>query len=1155
MTQPVNPYIAGRPLREESGFFGREDTVKWVSQEFMNPATNALVLFGQRRIGKTTLLLQLERILAGDDFLPIYFDLQDQAERSLGQVLIDLADVVAGRVGLDLSNLGPVDEKGEFFRHDFLPQLYRNLEGSCRPVFLLDEFDVLHHTAEKKLPENVATRALFPFLRGLMDEESRLAFVFAVGRRAEDLSIDFTSFFKGALVRELWVLDPESATSLILQAHDNGTLHFTDPAVERALSLTGRHPYMTQLLCQRAWERAYANNPASTPTIGSSDVEASVLDALEAGKSALLWLWKGLNPAEKVYAAALAEAADKEYEVISEDEVVGVLGGHATRLRTQVVELAPRDLVRRRVLEKCGEMEYRFAVELFRRWVRRYQPLHDVKDELDQMYPLAEELFNVGQRVAREGEWNKAIGYFRDALEKDPRHYRARLQLGEALLKLDRLDKAVAELEGAYELDRNEARLPLARALVAQARELEEAGDEDAALAACAKALEVSPQEKAAQEIREAIWVRRGNAAMERGDLDAALAAYRQAGAEGWDQAIRFVRTALRSEPTTLFRSRFYLGQILSDLGRTEEAMANLDSALDSYRQDGFNWTEEAVSFFEALLEREPRDVFARLHLGELLVTKGQIEEAVEQLRQAYALDATNARGHFVRVLAKKAQAAREAGDWVDAMATYVQVLQTDPSQLDVLGAMESTVLDLKKAREKYTLSLLDKQDQAERAYVPFYADRRRLSKMLSAATHRIRFLGVVALDLDWRRLARRWAEEQSDASLEVAILCESDNFLFAKSLTLDTDMVDRRRSFRELKFIRDRALELPNLLRAEGVPDNRIGSEGAVRVGIMHLPMPISVVQVDDRIFASLWLHEPEDYYEEISEGHPWHPLLKKYIAIYFDPKRGRKYACVPSDELLELYDHDRIPRGIYPRESFYDTDYSQEVVWAFVFDRRGRMLIHRRSDNAKDNQGMWDKSVGGHIEFTDYHTSRAAYREVIEELFTEEPEDVKSDLKKWAITDEEVVYLGDWRPETRGEHPFREIGSFDRDWAFFRLQRVEGFERLYSPRTLPSGRVRRLRVIPVIFLFVAGPQLTEDRLARLKNSTFKLVELPELKSVMDRAIGGEEVPGFDENRFDESKVKAIPEFAPDLQQVMTGKLRDILEDFSQYIKRYIEP
>jgi hypothetical protein len=73
MAQPVNPYVAGAPLRGEQGFFGRQDTLDWVARELRNPATNALVLFGQRRIGKTTLLLQLQRTLPADAFLARLF--------------------------------------------------------------------------------------------------------------------------------------------------------------------------------------------------------------------------------------------------------------------------------------------------------------------------------------------------------------------------------------------------------------------------------------------------------------------------------------------------------------------------------------------------------------------------------------------------------------------------------------------------------------------------------------------------------------------------------------------------------------------------------------------------------------------------------------------------------------------------------------------------------------------------------------------------------------------------------------------------------------------------------------------------------------------------------------------------------------------------
>jgi tetratricopeptide (TPR) repeat protein/8-oxo-dGTP pyrophosphatase MutT (NUDIX family) len=638
---------------------------------------------------------------------------------------------------------------------------------------------------------------------------------------------------------------------------------------------------------------------------------------------------------------------------------------------------------------------------------------------------------------------------------------------------------------------------------------------------------------------------------MERGELDLALAAYQQADAEGWEEAIAFVKETLESDPAR-FRSRFYLGQVLLKLGRAEEALAQLDAALAGYQQKGFNF-EEAAEFFSAVSAREPQNAFAKLHLGELLKAAGHLEEAVEQITLAHEIDPSNSEEYLIRALLKQAQLASEESNWTDALDAYVRVLEVDAERLDILGAMKEGISNLQRRRSSVGYYLTEGQTQGSQPYMPLRMSKQQMTTMLQNAERQVRLLGVLALDLDWARLAKVWANRPHNIDdFEVTVLCESDNLLFTKSLILDSDVAEKRRSFSDLIFTRNRALDLPLLLEEAYAPDDPT-TKIHISVQVMHLPIPLAVAQIDGRVFANLWLHEVEDHFEEIGVDHPWYSLITRYIDTYFDPASGRKYASIPGDELLELYDHSRIPRGIYPRASFYDTDHSQLVVWAFVFDRQGRLLIHRRSDNAKDNQGMWDKSVGGHVEFSDYHTSQAAYREVIEELFTEEPEDVRSDLKKWAITDDEVVYLGDWRPSRRRWYPFREIRSFDREWAFFRLQNVEGFERLYSPRTLPGGGERRLRVIPDIFLFVAGPQLNEDFLGKLKNSTFKLIELPLLKSVMDRAIAGKEVPGFDENRFDETKVKDVPQFSPDLRNIMTGKMRNILEEFSQYIKTYL--
>jgi predicted AAA+ superfamily ATPase len=77
-------------FRDPVTVFGRRDILDWVEVELSNIYTNALVLYGQRRVGKTTILLQLRHSLSSKKFLPIYFDLQDQAKKRLGEVLANL---------------------------------------------------------------------------------------------------------------------------------------------------------------------------------------------------------------------------------------------------------------------------------------------------------------------------------------------------------------------------------------------------------------------------------------------------------------------------------------------------------------------------------------------------------------------------------------------------------------------------------------------------------------------------------------------------------------------------------------------------------------------------------------------------------------------------------------------------------------------------------------------------------------------------------------------------------------------------------------------------------------------------------------------------------------------------------------------------------
>jgi tetratricopeptide (TPR) repeat protein len=561
--KPLNPYIAGSALADPQGFFGREDILRLVEAELRSPYQNAVVLSGQRRIGKTSILLQLHRRLAESGFVPVYLDLMNRAYRPLGTVLGELAERVAGELGLDPLPVERFDDDGRAFRHEFLPLAYAALDQGATPasssveprrlVFLFDEFDVLDAAATEELPITAAARAFFPYLRELMAHEKRLGFVIVVGRKMEELSTDFRAAFRGARHQRVSVLAREDATALILLAEqDPPLLHYTDAAVDRILALTAGHPYFTQLLCFVLFGRAWAavlrkdlaglSNLPGVREVDQADVDAVVPQVLEAGNNAFQWLWDGLPEAERIIFSAIATGTE-EGQVFSEDQIVQALQQHGIRLLIRELELAPRTLVEWEMLCRV-EGGYRFFIELIRRWVVQNWPLARVEEDLERGDVVASGYFGLGKALYRRGKLDEAIERLREAVTADPNHLGARLLLGTCLrergLRPDFLEEqaeaclaeAIKEFEWAYEYDAQAARYELVRTLLLLGERQEKRGAEDDALAAYGRVLAVSPRERQAAERRAAIYVRRGDAALAEGRYDDALAAYQSAGAQ-----------------------------------------------------------------------------------------------------------------------------------------------------------------------------------------------------------------------------------------------------------------------------------------------------------------------------------------------------------------------------------------------------------------------------------------------------------------------------------------------------------------------------------------------------------------------------------------------------------------------------------------------
>jgi formylglycine-generating enzyme required for sulfatase activity/tetratricopeptide (TPR) repeat protein len=509
-----NPYIAGNPVRGRGRFIGRADVLRDVSRILHNPNTNAIVLFGQRRIGKTSVLLHIERELATrKDFTPFYFDLQDKAALPLPEVLYQMAQKVSLVTKTPLPARERFDRDGRFFRDTFIPAATK-ITKNRGLVLLLDEFDVLD------LAQEQTGATFFLYLREWMKSSRGVQFVFVLGRRPEELSVNALSTFKSIRSRKVSLMTEGDSKVVIRQSERNGSLVWSDDAVDRVWHWTQGHPYFTQLLCSEIWEAAIEEEPQNTPFVNYDSVDRAIIHALERGANAFQWIWNSLSPAERVVMAAMAEARG---EYISQDELTTILNRSKVRLILRELEVAPETLIRWDLL-RPSNTGFRFAVPLLRRWVAAEKPLRLVKSELDSLEPLAENLYRSGEGYYNMGNLDEAERQLRNALNVNPNHFRARLMLGQVLIGQGNPAGAVEELEPAYEFDPPSAKPGLIGALLA----LADTQSENDQLTTYNRILAIEPGQSVATKRKQGILRERAESAERNEDLGIALKLYQQ---------------------------------------------------------------------------------------------------------------------------------------------------------------------------------------------------------------------------------------------------------------------------------------------------------------------------------------------------------------------------------------------------------------------------------------------------------------------------------------------------------------------------------------------------------------------------------------------------------------------------------------------------
>ncbi|MCP3960542.1 MAG: AAA family ATPase [bacterium] len=358
-----NPYVVGRPLMDSDVFIGRQKVFERISSNMQGAnQDNVVVLMGQRRMGKTSILRRLDRHLGGG-YAPVLIDLQGflgSGEPAFFRELVATIHDELEENGVEVDEPAPADfdtDPGTVFRRRYLGAVRRAL-GDRRLLLAFDEFEVL----QERIEAGDLDRRILPFFRSLMQHQKNVSFMFAGTHRLDELTGDYWSvLFNLAIYLDVGHLSPDDVSELFT-GPTKDSFEIDPLALDKIYRTTGGHPHFSQLLAR---ELAEFCNRQQLAYVTVQDVNRVAEKVAEKGQLHIGYLWDEGSRAERLLLLALKELLDREGVA-----TLRAAHGFLTERRIEAGDLqaAAHQLLRKEILsENAGKLSFR--MDLLRLWM------------------------------------------------------------------------------------------------------------------------------------------------------------------------------------------------------------------------------------------------------------------------------------------------------------------------------------------------------------------------------------------------------------------------------------------------------------------------------------------------------------------------------------------------------------------------------------------------------------------------------------------------------------------------------------------------------------------------------------------------------------------------------------------------------------------
>jgi len=688
MTKLLNPYIAGAPILESSMFFGREDVFGWIERSLAGKyVDNILVIHGQRRVGKTSVLKQIPNYL-DEKYIQVFFDLQGRLNTTLDRFLYWIARetyrTLQNEIDLDIPkpNQQKISDNPEYLIAEYFPAIQKKL--SDRVLLLtFDEFDTL---TRDDIQESLAG-PLIAYLRRLMALDG-LNFIFSIGssgNQLENMQASYTDFFKAALYRKISFLDQESCHRLITKPVEE-EINYKKAAVDKIYQITAGHPYFTQLMCHELFSLCQKTGARE---IRIEDVESVVEDVIERGTVNLKFVWDEASDLEKWTLASLAQLSNGA----SKQQVTLLLNEQRVRfvdsdLNSAILHLREKDVITK---------ENRFIIRLMQLWLKQNRPLDRVREELVEVNPIANRLIEIGDEYKDRGDIDSAIDSYQQAVEADPGGVRAHLKLAQAFMDAASFQQAIQSFEKVLTLDIDDvaAQTGMSDACLALGDQSQTRGEEEEAEGYYQQVLTFNESHEDALNKLSEIYSSRAELLLAKGKDDQALNTFNQAmeyTPDNEELSNRY-QDVLTKKKAEVIEGWLQKADRALDRQQWETATEALENALkispgdealitrlatieEGYRQDQL---ENYQQNMDQALAAE--DWERALHAGQQVAELASEDPGWEEKIQQVKVQQHNAQ---LKKLRSQAEAAAAAEQWKLAIQSWEEYLALDPDDTEL---------------------------------------------------------------------------------------------------------------------------------------------------------------------------------------------------------------------------------------------------------------------------------------------------------------------------------------------------------------------------------------------------------------------------------------------------------------------------------------